>query len=100
MSAETGSLYIWYFKVYVRKLIKTWDNKDKVIEDIYNNGYLPPGAIMQEEYPQTDLYQLPIERVVDNSGSDLRISLDGPKGRILADVWQNPDILPQTTIGD
>jgi len=54
----------------------------------YFRQYLDHNGWQQEEYPKTDLYHLPIERAVDSSGSDLRVSLEGPKGLILADVWK------------
>ena len=94
MSAETGSLYIWYFKIYVRKLIKTWDNKDKVIEDIYNNGYLPPGAIMQDRLEKT------LQQFLGNSasriiktGQDILMEVDQEVLEpVLTEFISNPEI--------
>ena len=59
---------------------------------MYREGYfrqfLDHNGWQQEEYPKTDLYHLPVRRAVDSSGKDLRISVAGPGGEILADVWQ------------
>ncbi len=42
----------------------------------------------QEQYPETDLYHLPIERVTDKAGNDLIISLPGPTGNIQIMAWK------------
>jgi glycogen phosphorylase len=42
----------------------------------------------QEQYPETDLYYLPIERVTDDAGNDLIISIPGPTGDIQALIWK------------
>lgn len=59
---------------------------------LYREGYfrqfLDPDGWQQEEYPETDLYHLPLERVVDASGIDLRLTVAGPDGPIHADVWK------------
>ena len=58
---------------------------------LYREGYfrqfLDPSGFQQEEYPTTDLYALPIQRVNDSSGNKLIISVPGPDGEILAEVW-------------
>ncbi|KJS30650.1 MAG: alpha-glucan phosphorylase [Desulfatitalea sp. BRH_c12] len=59
---------------------------------LYRQGYfqqlLDPNGWQQETYPETDLYTLPLVRVKDNTGADLRIRVSGPAGDILADVWK------------
>ncbi|MGD8367790.1 MAG: alpha-glucan family phosphorylase [Desulfobacterales bacterium] len=59
---------------------------------LYREGYfrqfLDTDGWQQEEYPQTDLYQLPLERARDPEGNDLRVSVTGPDGPIHADVWK------------
>ncbi len=59
---------------------------------LYREGYfrqfLDTDGWQQEEYPQTDLYQLPVERARDQEGNDLRVTVTGPDGPIHADVWK------------
>jgi starch phosphorylase len=50
----------------------------------YFSQYLNPDGWQQEAYPETDLYDLPVERVQDDSGNELRVSVDGPEGPIPA----------------
>jgi len=54
----------------------------------YFRQYLNPDGWQQEAYPETDLYELPVERVQDNSGNELRVSVAGPEGPIHAMVWK------------
>ena len=54
----------------------------------YFRQYLNPDGWQQEDYPETDLYDLPVERVQDDSGNDLRVSVVGPEGSIHAIVWK------------
>ncbi|MBT8339786.1 MAG: alpha-glucan family phosphorylase, partial [Desulfatitalea sp.] len=59
---------------------------------LYRQGYfqqlLDPNGWQQETYPETDLYTLPLVRVKDSRGEDLRVCVEGPGGEILADVWK------------
>jgi starch phosphorylase len=59
---------------------------------MYHHGYfyqyLNPDGWQQEAYPETDLYELPAERVLDDSGNELRVSVAGPEGPIHAIVWK------------
>jgi glycogen phosphorylase len=59
---------------------------------LYRQGYfrqlLDPNGWQQETYPETDLYSLPLVRVKNGQGGDLRIAVEGPHGEILADVWK------------
>jgi starch phosphorylase len=54
----------------------------------YFRQYLNQDGWQQENYPQTDLYNLPVERIKDASGNDLIISIEGPEGPINAVVWK------------
>ena len=58
---------------------------------LYREGYfrqfLDTDGWQQEAYPQTDLYQLPVERARDREGNELRVTVTGPDGPIHADVW-------------
>jgi starch phosphorylase len=54
----------------------------------YFRQYLNPDGWQQEAYPETDIYELPVERVLDDSGNELRISVAGPEGPIHAIVWK------------
>jgi len=59
---------------------------------MYRQGYfrqfLNQEGWQQEAYPETDLYNLPIDRVKDRAGNDLTISIQGPEGPIHAMVWK------------
>ena len=54
----------------------------------YFRQYLNQDGIQQEMYPETDFYHLPLERVRDSSGKDIKISLTGPYGEFHAIVWK------------
>jgi starch phosphorylase len=54
----------------------------------YFRQYLNQEGWQQEEYPQTDIYILPLERMQDAAGNDLTISIQGPDGPIYAIVWK------------
>ncbi|MEJ2728860.1 MAG: alpha-glucan family phosphorylase [Deltaproteobacteria bacterium] len=54
----------------------------------YFRQYLDPDGWQQEAYPETDLYELPAERVLDDSGNELRVTVAGPEGPIHAIVWK------------
>ncbi len=57
---------------------------------LYRNGYfhqyLDQNGWQQEEYPETDLYQLPLQRALDVNGKDLYIRVGGFDGDIHAQV--------------
>ena len=59
---------------------------------LYRQGYfhqfLDQEGWQQEEYPETDLYHLPVERAKDRSGNEVSISVTGPEGEIRASVWK------------
>lgn len=59
---------------------------------LYRQGYfrqfLDQDGWQQEEYPETDIYQLPIEKAKDARGDDLYVSVAGPDGDITAAVWR------------
>lgn len=54
----------------------------------YFRQYLNQEGWQQEEYPQTDIYNLPVERVPDSAGNDLTVTIQGPEGPIHAIVWK------------
>jgi len=54
----------------------------------YFRQYLNHDGWQQEAYPETDLYDLPAERVQDDAGNELRIAVAGPQGPIHAVVWK------------
>ncbi|UCF92218.1 MAG: alpha-glucan family phosphorylase [Desulfobacterales bacterium] len=59
---------------------------------MYRQGYfrqfLNHEGWQQEAYPETDVYNLPVERVRDHAGNELHISVGGPNGRIHAIIWK------------
>ncbi|MFO7971116.1 MAG: alpha-glucan family phosphorylase [Desulfobacterales bacterium] len=59
---------------------------------LYRHGYfhqfLDHEGWQQEEYPETDIYRLPVKRIKDSSGNELIISIPGPEGEIRAVVWK------------
>lgn len=59
---------------------------------LYRQGYfkqfLDPTGWQQESFPEIDFYHLPLQRVKDEMGEGLCISVTGPEGEILADVWK------------
>jgi starch phosphorylase len=59
---------------------------------MYRQGYfrqfLNQEGWQQEAYPETYLYNLPVERIKDSAGNDLTISIQGPEGLIHAMVWK------------
>lgn len=59
---------------------------------MYQNGYfrqyLDQNGWQQEEYPETDLYHLPITRAKDRKGKEVTVSVTGPTGDIHAVIWK------------
>lgn len=59
---------------------------------LYRKGYfhqfMDQNGWQQESYPETDLYQLPVERAVDQNGRSLMITVQGPDGDIHAQVFK------------
>lgn len=57
----------------------------------YQHGYfhqfLDQDGRQQEEYPETDIYSLPVEKAKDRSGNEIYISVTVPDGEIHASVW-------------
>ncbi|NNG00119.1 MAG: alpha-glucan family phosphorylase [Desulfobacteraceae bacterium] len=54
----------------------------------YFRQYLNHDGWQQEDYPETDLYHLPVHRAKTEAGTDLTISISGPGGDIVAQVWR------------
>ena len=59
---------------------------------LYRQGYfhqrINKDGWQQEEYPDTDLYHLPLEKVRDELGQEVRITIPGPVEDIKAVVWK------------
>ncbi|MBU3949595.1 MAG: alpha-glucan family phosphorylase [Proteobacteria bacterium] len=59
---------------------------------LYKHGYfrqfLSQDGMQQEEYPETDLYKIPVEKALDLSGKSLYVTVNGPNGNIRARVWK------------
>lgn len=53
----------------------------------YFHQYLDQNGWQQEAYPETDLYTVPLRHAKVN-GENIRLSVAGPDGEILATVWQ------------
>jgi starch phosphorylase len=59
---------------------------------LYNQGYfsqfLNEHGLQQEEYPESDLFHMPIERALDTAGKVIVVSVDGLDSPIHATVWR------------
>jgi starch phosphorylase len=53
----------------------------------YFHQYLDQNGWQQETYPETDLYTIPLRHAKVN-GENIRLSVAGPDGEILATVWR------------
>jgi starch phosphorylase len=56
----------------------------------YFRQYLNHEGVQQEAYPETDVYSLPIQRMRDDAGNELRVSVQGPDGPVHAIIWKVP----------
>ncbi|MFH0730842.1 MAG: alpha-glucan family phosphorylase [Pseudomonadota bacterium] len=54
----------------------------------YFNQFLNPDAWQQEDYPETDLFHLPLKRPKGPDGKEVRITIAGPEGDIHIFVWE------------
>jgi starch phosphorylase len=54
----------------------------------YFHQFLDDSGWQQEEYPETDIYHLPLSREKNSSGGNVRIKIAGPEGDIHAIVWR------------
>jgi starch phosphorylase len=54
----------------------------------YFNQFLNPDAWQQEDYPETDLFHLPLKRPKGPDGKEVRITIAGPDGDIHIFVWE------------
>jgi starch phosphorylase len=59
---------------------------------LFNKGYfrqfLNDEGWQQEEYPDNDIFYMPLRRVKDHSGNQVSITLAGPQGPIHAIIWK------------
>ncbi len=54
----------------------------------YFHQYLDPSGFQQEEYPETDVFTVPMERARDAGGEEIQVTIPGPEGPITAMVWR------------
>ncbi|MBU0463287.1 MAG: alpha-glucan family phosphorylase [Proteobacteria bacterium] len=54
----------------------------------YFRQFLDHNGWQQETYPINDVFELPVQKVKDNTGFDIKIEIPGPAGKICACVWQ------------
>ncbi len=54
----------------------------------YFRQYMDQNGWQQEDYPETDLFQLPIDRAKDKEGNDLYINIAGPDGFLYVQVFK------------
>ncbi|MCK5837498.1 MAG: DUF3417 domain-containing protein, partial [Desulfobacula sp.] len=53
----------------------------------YFRQFLDHNGWQQETYPINDVFDLPLQKVMDTSGFDIKIEIPGPQGLIKAWVW-------------
>lgn len=54
----------------------------------YFHQYLDPSGWQQEEYPETDLYHLPVRHAKDEQGREIQVQVESSQGTIHAAVWR------------
>ena len=54
----------------------------------YFRQYLNHEGLQQEAYPETDFFSLPLQRMRDTAGNEIRVSIRGAEGPIHAIVWK------------
>ena len=54
----------------------------------YFQQYLNKDGWQQEFYPNNDFYNLPLELIEDENGGPLKISLDFPGRKVMAQIWR------------
>ena len=54
----------------------------------YFRQYLDHNGWQQETYPINDVFDLPVQKLKDSSGFEMKIEIPGPFGMITACVWQ------------
>ena len=59
---------------------------------LYRQGYfsqfLNQDGLQQESYPEADIFQLPVEKAKDPTGSEVHVTVTGPDGDMQAVVWK------------
>lgn len=53
----------------------------------YFHQYLDHEGWQQEQYPETDIFHLPVRRARDTEGRHVLVSVEGPGGPVYARVW-------------
>ncbi len=54
----------------------------------YFQQYLNQEGWQQEEYPETDLFQMPVRRAKTTNNEDCIVSLESPMGQVFISVWE------------
>ncbi|MFH1983925.1 MAG: alpha-glucan family phosphorylase [Pseudomonadota bacterium] len=54
----------------------------------YFHQFLDPSGFQQEEYPETEVFSIPMARAVGDDGKEIQVSVPGPDGDIDAMVWK------------
>jgi len=54
----------------------------------YFRQFLNHDGLQQEAYPETDFFSLPIQRMRDKTGNEIRVTIRGTDGPLHAIVWQ------------
>jgi starch phosphorylase len=54
----------------------------------YFRQYLNADGFQQESYPENDWYNMPVRRVTDSDGNDIKVSVDLPDSVVTARVWE------------
>jgi starch phosphorylase len=54
----------------------------------YFRQYLNADGFQQESYPENDWYNMPVRRVLDRDGNEIKITIDLPNSVVTARVWE------------
>jgi starch phosphorylase len=54
----------------------------------YFQQYLNADGFQQESYPENDWYNMPVRRVLDSSGNEVKVTIDMPDSRVSARIWE------------
>lgn len=59
---------------------------------MYRQGYfrqfLDEDGMQQESYPENEVHHMPMEKIRNDNGEDLTVSVEFPEGRLVAKVWR------------
>ncbi|MCG8477935.1 MAG: alpha-glucan family phosphorylase [Spirochaetales bacterium] len=54
----------------------------------YFQQYLNADGFQQESYPENDWYNMPVRRVTDKDGNDIKVGIELAESRVVARVWE------------